>query len=119
MTLMSDDPDKPHPKYQWHKRKNTTALLHTRGWLSLREFCYIADITYPTGLRWCKLDMIKYIQVGGIKRVYEEEIVRFLQSGTLEANPEKWKVLNDKREAYKRTLALRKAGTRGSYGPHR
>ena len=100
-------------------KKNTAALLSSRGWLSLRDFCSIADITYPTALRWCKLDMIVYTQVGGIKRIYEEEIARFLRHGTLKANPEKWQVLNDKREAYKRETALRKSNTRGSYGPHR
>ena len=75
--------------------------MRNRGWVSLRDFCKIADVTYPTALRWCKLDMILFVQVGGTKRIYEEEIARFIQHGTLKADPEKRQAEKDKRTEYK------------------
>lgn len=80
-------------------RSNPLADLKTRGWVSLRGFCGVADITYPTALRWAKLGMIQFTQVGGQKRIYEDEIARFLQFGTLPPNPEAQKAERDKREA--------------------
>jgi hypothetical protein len=59
------------------------------GWVTLPEFCKVANITYPTALRWCKLDMINFVQYGGQKRIYAEEIKRFLQFGTLPPNQER------------------------------
>jgi len=52
------------------------------GWTTLAIFCELAKISYPTGLRWCKLGQIEYIQVGGQKRITLEEISRFMQEGT-------------------------------------
>jgi hypothetical protein len=63
--------------------QNSYAALKARGWVALRDFCTIADVSYPTGLKWCKLKMINFIQVGGTKRIYAEEIERFLKEGTL------------------------------------
>jgi len=80
---------------------NPLAEVKSRGWVSLRDFCKIADITYPTALRWTKLEMIRFTQVGGIKRIYEEEIARFIKEGTLPPNPEKLRILNQKREEYR------------------
>lgn len=71
-------------------------LIHGRGWVSLREFLKIADVTYPTALRWCHLGMIKYTQVGGVKRVFQEEIARFLREGTLP--PDKVALANEKQK---------------------
>lgn len=72
-----------------------------RGWVTLRQFTEIADITYMTALRWCKLGMIQYVQVGGHRRVYEEEIARFLQYGTLPADPKAYQEEKERRAAYK------------------
>ena len=58
------------------------------GWVSLREFAQIARVSYPTVTRWTKLKMINFTQVGGQKRIYEEEIRRFIENGTLEPDPE-------------------------------
>src|SRR3954468_10953212 len=91
---MSDD---PNPS----RSRNPLALARDRGWVSLRDFCKIADVTYPTALRWCKLDMINFVQVGGVKRIYEEELARFIQHGTLKADPEKRQAEKDKRAEYK------------------
>jgi predicted site-specific integrase-resolvase len=82
--------------------------MRDRGWVTLREFCKIADITYPTALRWAKLKQIAYVQVGGVKRVYEEEIARFIQQGTLKADPEARAELKAKREEYQRNAALKR-----------
>lgn len=76
--------------------------LRDRGWVSLRTFASsVADISYPTALRWCKLKMLNYQQVGGTKRVYEEEIARFIQHGTLPPDQELRQAEKDKREEYK------------------
>ena len=72
-------------------------LLHNRGWVSLREFLKIAEVTYPTALRWCRLKMINYIQVGGTKRVYQDEIRRYLTKGTLPPDPEELAKEKDRR----------------------
>ena len=55
------------------------------------------------------------MQVGGTKRVYEEEIARFLQYGTLKGNAEKRAELKQKRMEYKANAALqRRNAARGS-----
>ena len=90
-------------------RPNPLAAVRTRGWVSLRDFCTIADITYPTAVRWAKLDMIKYVQVGGTKRIYEEEIARFLQHGTLKPDEEKRQTEIKRREEYRYNAAIRRA----------
>lgn len=92
---------------------NDLSNIKARGWVSLRDFLKIADITYPTALRWCKLGMINYTQVGGTKRIYEEEIARFLREGTLKPNPEKFEAEKAKREEYRQNgLRTRKAALR-------
>lgn len=59
------------------------------GWVSLKDFCSkIADVSYQTGLIWCKQERIKFVQVGGMRRIYEDEIRRFLREGTLPPNEE-------------------------------
>jgi len=47
------------------------------------------------------MEMLNYVQVGGVKRIYEEEIVRFLQFGTLPPNKEKLAAEKAKREEYR------------------
>ncbi len=87
-------------------KPRTLGEMRNRGWVSLRDFCKIADVTYPTALRWCKLDMIQFVQVGGTKRIYEEEIARFIQHGTLKADPIKRQHEKDKRAEYKQNAEL-------------
>jgi len=95
------------------RTKNTLAGLRDRGWVSLRDFTKIADITYQTALRWARLEMINFKQVGGTKRIYEEEIARFLKEGTLQPNAEKLAAEKEKREEYKQNgLQQRKHNTR-------
>ena len=75
------------PQPQGGELPDLGTRIHDRGWISLREFLSVADITYPTALRWCRLKMINYVQVGGTKRIYAEEIARFLKYGTLTPEP--------------------------------
>lgn len=89
--------------------KNSTALMHDRGWVSLRQFCKIANISYPTALRWVKIGHIRYVQVGGIKRIYQEELARFLKEGTLPPDPEAWEKMREYQRQYEAGYKARKA----------
>jgi hypothetical protein len=80
-----------------------------RGWVTLRQFTEVADITYMTALRWCKLGMINYVQVGGQRRIYEEELARFLAYGTLPADPKAFAEEKQRRLVYKENAANRRA----------
>jgi hypothetical protein len=68
---------------------NPLEVLQRRGWVTLRDFSKIANVSYPTVNRWARLEMVRFVQVGGQKRVYEEEIRRFLEFGTLPGSPDK------------------------------
>lgn len=99
-----------------HAPVNTKSLVKERGWVTLRTFARsVAEISYPTGLRWCKLEMITYIQVGGTKRIYEEEIVRFLKEGTHPPNPEKLAAEKAKREEYKQNAEQERLNERKTF----
>lgn len=52
--------------------------LLSRGYLSLSKFAKLADISYPTAYKYYKDKTIVTLKVGGIIRVYEDEIRRFL-----------------------------------------
>jgi hypothetical protein len=90
----------PNPEYPPKRDPVSLAGIRNRGWVSLRQFCVIADITYPTALRWISLGMINYVQVGGMKRVYEEEIARFMQYGTLKPPEDKLAEYKARRKRY-------------------
>jgi len=77
-----------------------TLVIKDRGWVSLREFAKIANVTYMTARRWAILEIIKATPVGGQFRVYEDEIRHFLQFGTRRPNPEKHAVWTAKRKEY-------------------
>lgn len=57
--------------------------IKTEGWVSLRQFLQIANITYPTGRRWVKWKMIKSVRRGHTICIMASEIKRFLEEGTL------------------------------------
>ena len=82
--MMSDD-DSGGPKKSSGvpNNRNPYAQLRSKGWITLREFALIAGVSYPTALRWAKMRMIRFNQVGGHKRVYTEEVERFKLHGTL------------------------------------
>lgn len=57
------------------------AALASRGWVSLRQFAKIIDISYPTAMRMKDSGKVSTIRVGGIHRVYSTEVKRFLEEG--------------------------------------
>lgn len=70
----------PSPSFQTPK---------DRGWISLRQFAELREVTYHTVLRWVFEERVHVIQVGGQKRIYEDEIAYQLTNGTRPPNPEK------------------------------
>ncbi len=59
------------------------AKLASRGWVSLRQFSHIAGVSYITACKMRDRGNITVIQVGGIYRVYVDEVKRFLKEGNL------------------------------------
>lgn len=57
------------------------ALLSTRGWVSLRQFALLTDVSYPTAVRLADEGKVKTYKVGGIRRVDADELARFLKEG--------------------------------------
>ena len=45
------------------------------------QFAKIIEVSYPTAMRMVERGEIKVIQVGGIKRIYTDEVNRFLNEG--------------------------------------
>lgn len=60
---------------------NDVATLAARGWVSLAGFARLAGVSYPTALRLKKQGYINVIPVGGLWRVYTDEVERFLREG--------------------------------------
>ena len=63
------------------KKEDSIANLANRGWVSLRQLAFIMDVSYPTISRMKNDGRIKGLQVGGIYRIYAEEVRRLLQKG--------------------------------------
>lgn len=57
------------------------AKLATRGWTSLNGFAKIIGVTYPTALAMRNRGQVNCVQVGGVFRVYDDEVKRFLHQG--------------------------------------
>ncbi len=55
--------------------------LERRGWLSLNQFSKLIKVSYPTALRMMRNGNIQVVKVGGINRVYKDEILRFRSDG--------------------------------------
>lgn len=55
--------------------------LNTRGWISLRQFAALIDVSYPTGLAMVNRGSVNAIRVGGIWRIYAIEVKRFQHEG--------------------------------------
>ena len=60
--------------------RNITRLA-SRGWVSLNECAGIIDVSYPTMLAMRNRGDVQTIKVGGIYRVYQDELVRLLTKG--------------------------------------
>lgn len=57
------------------------AALMSRQWVSLAQLADIIDVSYHTILRMKRKGEIRAIKVGGMYRVYEDELERFLIQG--------------------------------------
>ena len=58
-------------------------VMHRKGFTSLAGFAKIAGVSYPTALKMAKKGQVQTIKVGGINRVYSEEVTRFFKEGNL------------------------------------
>lgn len=87
----------------------TLSGIRERGWVTLKDFAVIADVSYYTVLHWARTEQIRTFQAGHKMRVYEEEIARFLRHGTLPGNPEKLAKLKAKRKGYVSNAAVKRA----------
>lgn len=57
------------------------AQLSARGWVSLNQFSRIVGISYPTAVKLVKQNAVKTVRIGGINRIYAEELQRFMNHG--------------------------------------
>lgn len=55
--------------------------LSLRGYVSLNKFAKIIGVAYPTAVRLVKRGDVLAVRVGGINRVYADEIQRFMEEG--------------------------------------
>ena len=62
-------------------KAHALAKLTNRGWVSLQQTARIAGVSYQTILNIRKRGEIKPVKVGGMYRVYEDELIRFLVAG--------------------------------------
>ncbi len=60
-----------------------TKALSARGWVSLRQFAVLSGVSYPTACAMRDRKDIKVVPVGGIYRIYADELKRFLEEGNL------------------------------------
>ncbi len=57
------------------------AFLAARGYVSLNQFARLVGVSYPTALKMRDRGDVKTVPVGGVFRVYNDEIQRFLEKG--------------------------------------
>lgn len=55
--------------------------LAREGWVSLSGFAEVVGISYPTALKLANQGKVVITPVGGVKRVYQEEVLRFMREG--------------------------------------
>lgn len=63
------------------KACNTAARL-SAGWVSLNRAAKLLGISYPTATRLRQQGRIKTLRIGGVFRVYADEIQRIMREGT-------------------------------------
>lgn len=61
--------------------KADLAKLLSRGWVSLNQFAKIIGVAYPTAQRMVKRGEVNVTPVGGVNRIYTDEVKRFLKEG--------------------------------------
>jgi hypothetical protein len=55
--------------------------LAEKGWLSLNKFAQLISVTYPTAMKMVKRGNVIVIPVGGVNRVMQDEVLRYLKHG--------------------------------------
>ena len=62
-------------------RDEVRKALESEGFVSLYRFSILAQVRYPTVLRYMRQGYLKTVRIGGVNRVYKEEAERFLSEG--------------------------------------
>lgn len=65
--------------------KKALEHLDRKGWVSLRQLGFILGVAYPTIKGMADRKQVRYLPVGGIRRVYREEVTRLQKEGNLKA----------------------------------
>ena len=65
------------------KASNLATQL-SAGWVSLSKASKLIGISYPTAVRLRQQGRIRTIRIGGVFRVYTDEIKRIMREGTSE-----------------------------------
>jgi len=61
--------------------KKAIEHLTTYGWVSLRQFSHLIDVAYPTVRAMADRKQVLTLPVGGVRRVYREEVERYRREG--------------------------------------
>jgi len=64
------------------------ARLAQQGYVSLNGFAKIAGVSYPTALKMRDRGDVRVVKVGGVYRIYAEEVRRFLKEGNYQVSTE-------------------------------
>lgn len=65
-----------------HSKESNSVARLSAGWVSLNRAAKLLGISYPTVVRLRRQGRIKTIRIGGIFRVYTDEIRRIAVEGT-------------------------------------
>lgn len=68
-------------------QETVLARAASRGWVSLRQFARLIDVSYPTACRMRDRGDFRVVKVGGIYRIAFDEIRRFLRDGNIQSEP--------------------------------
>lgn len=61
--------------------KKAVSHLDRYGWVSLRQFAHLIKVTYPTAKNMADKKQVRTLPVGGIRRVYRDEVMRCMREG--------------------------------------
>jgi excisionase family DNA binding protein len=69
------------PKAPAEGNDSASNRIGSEGYVTLKTFASIVDVTYPTALGMVKSKRVLAVQVGGRWRIFESEVNRFLREG--------------------------------------
>lgn len=61
------------------KESDELAKLFSQGWVSLLKFSKLVGVSYPTAVRMIKRGDVIGVRVGGVTRIYMDEVRRFMK----------------------------------------